>query len=126
MLFPLYNGKLKLEHTFSLPTFVNMLLSQLRESFAPYEETESDDGRRLRKSQQSQKTRRTFEQTYVYAKARTRSRSKLFKRQMDSQHEESVCYLSLYRVDVTTASRCITCHNKYVKQIISPEHRFYA
>ena len=38
MLFLLYNGKLTLEHTFSLPTFVNMVMSRFYEAFVPYKE----------------------------------------------------------------------------------------
>ena len=42
MLFPLCNDKLTLEHTFSLPTFVNMLLGRFQEAFVPYEGTDAD------------------------------------------------------------------------------------
>ena len=42
MLFPLYNGELTFEHTFSLPTFVNMLLGQFDEAFLPFEGTVAD------------------------------------------------------------------------------------
>ena len=41
-LFPLYNGELTFEHTFSLPTLVNMLLGRFHEPFVPYEGTDAD------------------------------------------------------------------------------------
>ena len=83
VLFPLYKGELTFKQTFSLPTFVNMLLGRFHEVFLPFEGTDADDQRRLRKSQQSQKTRKSFEQ----------SRSKLFRLQLDSQNEAAACYL---------------------------------
>ena len=42
-----------------------MLLGQFHEVFLPFEGTDADVWRRLRKSQQSQKTRKAFEQTRV-------------------------------------------------------------
>ena len=38
VLFPLCNGQLTLGHTFSLPTFVNMLVCRFHEVFLPSEE----------------------------------------------------------------------------------------
>ena len=49
-----------------------MLQGQFHEAFVPYEEIAADVWRRLRKSQQSHKTRRTFEQSRVFANVRTR------------------------------------------------------
>ena len=38
----LYNGRLTLEHTFSLATFVNILLGRSHETFVLYEGTDAD------------------------------------------------------------------------------------
>ena len=42
MLFPLYNCELTFEHTFVLPTFVNMLLGGFHEAFLSFEGTGAD------------------------------------------------------------------------------------
>ena len=42
LLFPLYNGELTFEHSFSLPTFVYMLLGRFHEVFVQFEGTDAD------------------------------------------------------------------------------------
>ena len=42
MLFQLYTDELTLEHTFLLPTFVNILLGRFQEAFLPFEGTDAD------------------------------------------------------------------------------------
>ena len=43
-----------------------MLLGRFHEAFEPYEESDTDDWRRLRKSQQSQKTRSNFPHSFKH------------------------------------------------------------
>ena len=63
-----------------------MLLGRFHEAFVAYEGTDADVWRGLRQSQQSEK-----------ANARTRSRSKWFNRQMDSQNEAAVYWDDISR-----------------------------
>ena len=58
-----------------------MVLGRFHEAFVPHEGTDAEIWRRLRKSQQSHKTRRAFEQSRVFVNVR----------QMDSQNEAALC-----------------------------------